>query len=250
MPNKFLNEVCEDPADMSMNVNVEEAWMPEPELMEAVPRRIVAYEEHPDRNRPNVPVFSGISGFLLVLGFALFGFSISGRGGNLPSGLVLVVVGIAGLVYFPYRLRLHLQRSEQLVERGTPVMARILSADNLSGDVYSRNVKYQVTIPGGELTHRSVNADDRTLPKRIPANVTALMDMQSGDCELYLALPYRAVPKPQVATPAPRATTTTPTQPTAASSNPTMGAVHAPVVPEIKREKPQDENKKTTETYE
>lgn len=235
---------------MSMNVNIEEAWMPEPELMESVPRRVAAFDDYPDLNRPNVPVMAGISGVLLLGGFVLFLLALLRKGGSLPIGLVLILVGVAGLVYFPYRLRMHLQRAEALVERGTPVMARILSADNLNGDTYARSVKYQITVPGGELVHREVNADDRTLPKRIPANVTAVMDLQSGDAELYLALPFRAVRKTQTApAPAPVVPPTPTPQPRPAASQ-SMGTIQAPVSPEIKREKPKEDTKKTTETYE
>ena len=61
-------------------------------------------------------------------------------------------------------------------------MARLLSADNLSGDTFARSVKYQVSLPGGELDHREVNIDDRVLPKRIPSNTTAVMGHGIGRC--------------------------------------------------------------------
>lgn len=242
---------------MSMNVNVEEVWMPDAELLEAAPRRIAPFEDYPDRNRPNVPVMGGISALLFVAGFALYGFAVSGHKGSIPGGISCLLVGALGLIYFPYRLRQHLSRSTHLVTNGSPVMARILSADNLNGDTYSRSVKYQVTIPGGELTHRQVNIDDRVLPKRIPANVTALMDMQTGDVELYYALPFRAVRKPQTV---PIAAYTSPivtadTRPTAQrpatpAAPQEMETIKVSEAPEIKREKPQEDTKKTTETYE
>jgi hypothetical protein len=236
---------------MSMNVNVEEVWMPEPELMEPTPRRMVPFEDYPDRNRPNVPLFGGISAFLVVLGFALISFAVSKRGGNIPAGAVSLGLGFVGMVFFPYRLRTHLQRATQLVEYGNPVMARLLSADNLSGDTYTRSVKYQVTIPGGELTHKQINVDDRVLPKRIPSNVTALMDMQSGDVELYCALPFRAVRKVQPApVAAPVESRTTTTQAATPAAPQAMETIATTPVPEIKREKPKEDTKKTTETYE
>lgn len=235
---------------MSMNVNVEEVWMPDAELMEPAPRRIVDYTDFPDRNRPNVPVMGGISSLILVVGFALYGFAVSGRGGSIPLGIVCLLLGAAGVIYFPYRLRQHLNRSSYLVAHGSPVMARILSADNLNGDTYSRSVKYQVTIPGGELTHKQVNVDDRVLPKRIPANVTALMDMKSGDVELYCALPFRAVRKPQVAPVASQEQRPLGQQQPAAAAPKAMETITVATAPEIKREKPQEDTKKTTETYE
>lgn len=221
---------------MSMNVNVDDAWVPEPELLEAAPRRIVSFEDVPDRNRPNVLVLGGVSGLLLVVGFGLFVVAITKHSFNAVLGLPLVLAGIAGLVYFPMRLRQHLARTEHLVTNGAPVMARILSADNLNGDTYARSVKYQVSLPGGDLDHREVNVDDRVLPKRIPSNVTALMDLKSGDVELYIALPFRAVPKPApvvVATQLPESASQRTPQ--------AMGTIAVSDAPEIKREKPKDE---------
>jgi hypothetical protein len=221
---------------MSMNVNVDEAWAPEPELLETAPRRIVPFEDVPDRNRPNVLVMGGVSGLLLVVGFALFGLGITKRGGSIPLGIPLMLAGIAGLVYFPWRLRQHLQRVEHLLTNGVPVMARILSADNLNGDTYARNVKYQVAVPGGDLSHREVNVDDRVLPKRIPSNVTALMDLSTADVELYIALPYRAVAKP-----APVIVQTQLPQSASQRTPQAMGTIAVSDAPEIKRDKPKDE---------
>jgi hypothetical protein len=89
-----------------------------------------------------------------------------------------------------------------LVRDGQPIMARIVSASNLTGDsVHGRSVTYLVTLPGGEVARREVNADERALPKGIPGNVTALLDpANTNDVELYCALPLRAVPR---AAPAP-----------------------------------------------
>jgi hypothetical protein len=84
-------------------------------------------------------------------------------------------------------------RAEHLVSYGVPVIARILSADNLTGDsTYARLVKYQVVMPGGEMAHRTVNADERLLPSRVPADATALMDVSTSEVELYCALPVKA----------------------------------------------------------
>ena len=232
---------------MSMNVNIDETWVPEPDLMQSAPRRIVSFIDYPDRNRPNVPLFSGIAGALLVIGFFLYLRAVTKQsGGNIPLSIPLMLAGFTGLVYFPFRLRQHLMRSEHLVTNGAPVMARLLSADNLNGDTYARSVKYQVSLPGGELGHREVNVDDRVLPKRIPSNVTALMDMSSGDVELYVALPFRAVAK------AVPATVAAAQQDVAQQAVPQeMGTIAASNAPEIKREKPKEESEKPKrETFE
>lgn len=234
---------------MSMNVNVDNAWVPEPELLEAAPRRIVPFEDYPDRNRPNVLLMGGISGVLLVAGFFLFGRYISKQSLSMPLMLLsipLMLGGVAGLVYFPWRLRQHLLRSEHLLTNGAPVMARILSADNLNGDTYARSVKYQVSLPGGDLDHREVNVDDRALPKRIPSNVTALMDLSTGDVELYIALPFRAVLKS-----APIVTAATTATPEPARQEPqAMGTISVADAPEIKRDKPKEETQPKRETFE
>lgn len=139
-------------------------------------------------------------------------------------------------------------RSEHLVTNGAPVMARLLSADNLNGDTYARSVKYQVSLPGGELGHREVNVDDRVLPKRIPSNVTALMDMSSGDVELYVALPFRAVAK---AVPASVAAAQAQQAAAQQAVPQEMGTIAVSNAPEIKREKPKEETQKPKrETFE
>lgn len=229
---------------MAMNINVDDAWVPELELMDAAPRRIIAFEDYPDRNRPNVLLLTGVAGVLLAVGFALFGLAITKRGGSIPLSIPLLLAGIAGLVYFPMKLRQHLARAEHLVTNGAPVMARLLSADNLNGDTYARSVKYQVSLPGGELAHRDVNVDDRVLPKRIPSSATALMDFSSGDVELYIALPFRAVAKS-----APRDLVAPVVAPVATPQE--MGTIRMANAPEIKREKPKDEsNEPKRETFE
>ena len=222
---------------MSMNVNVDDAWVPEPELLEPAPRRFVSFTDYPDRNRPNAPLYTGIAGASLVIGFFLYLRFVSNQsGGSLPLSIPLMVFGALGLVYFPFRLRQYQMRVEHLITNGAPVMARILSADNLNGDTYARSVKYQVSLPGGDMGHREVNVDDRVLPKRIPSNVTAVMDLNSGDVELYIALPLRAISKtvPTVAT-SPIA------QPAKVSVPAEMGTIAMSSAPEIKREKPKEE---------
>jgi hypothetical protein len=56
-----------------------------------------------------------------------------------------------------------------------------------------------ITLPGGDLVRREANADERALPKRIPANVTALLDLRTSEVELYCALPFRAIAPPEAA---------------------------------------------------
>lgn len=181
---------------MSTNVNVQETWTVEPELMEKPPRRTVA-SDYPDLNKPNAMLFYGIGGAVVVGGLVLLIVGLAGKNTLLTLLGILLAIGGGGLLgYMPIRVQRHLARGQHLAENGMPVMARILSADNLTGDsTYGRSVRYQVTLPGGDIVHRDVNVDERILPKRIPANVTALMDMNSGDVELYCALPMKVISK-------------------------------------------------------
>lgn len=205
-----------------MSTNIEEAWAPEPELREPAPRRLRP-SEYPDLNTPNVLVFTAVGAVLLLVGIALIVLGATGRG---TLFIVLgVLAGAAGgfaLALAPGRAAKLKARAERLVRDGQPIMARIVTANNLTGDsTHGRHVSYMVTLPGGEVVRRDVNADDRALPKRIPGNVTALIDPRNtGDVELYCALPFRAVARPEaVADPLAA-------QPAAAPAvGPTMGAV-------------------------
>jgi hypothetical protein len=208
-------------------------WTPEPELRDMPPRR-VGPSEYPDLNRPNGAVVLGVGAVLLAVGLGLFVTGMAGKGALFTIlGLVLAIAGTGLLVYFPTKIRAHTSRAEHLVSNGMPVIARIVSADNLTGDsTYGRAVKYQVALPGGEMVHRTVNADDRTLPRRIPGDSTALVDMQSGDVELYCALPFRAIPKGAPVTSVPHAApaaayvppSPAPATTTAAAATPTPAA--------------------------
>ncbi len=187
---------------MSNSPNVEEAWSPEPELRELPPRRVVS-SEFPDLNRPNMIAFLGGGGGGALVGIiAILAFQ------NVfvkALGIVLLLGGLALLALYPQKMKKHADRSRHLVENATPVLARIVAVTNMTGDSqFGRSVRYQVTLPGGEILHRDVNADDRALPKIIPGNVTALMDMHTTDVELYCVLPFRAYLKPQDAMTAPR----------------------------------------------
>lgn len=183
---------------MSMNINVQENWTMEPELAELPPRRVVL-SEYPDLNRPNPVVIYGAGGVLGIGGIVLLILGLTGSNVLYDVlGILIALVG-AGIVGFlgPYLIRRHLLRGEHLVKNGVPVMARLLSAENMSGDYrFGRSVTYQVALPNGEMMHRQVNADDRLLPRKIPANATALLDIESNEVELYCALPYRVQPNP------------------------------------------------------
>lgn len=195
---------------MPQNNTMDMGWTPEPELKDPPPRRVEA-SGYPDLNRPNVTLFVGIGIAAMAGGLILLIVGLSSKNSGLSfSGGVLAVAGALVVAIFPQRARAHDARAQHLVETGLPVIARVLSAENLTGSsTYGRVIKYQVTMPGGDLVHRQVNCDERALPKRIPADTTALVDMNSGDVELYCALPFRAALK-TVPAPAP-APTPTPT---------------------------------------
>ena len=207
---------------------VQESWEPEPELRDKPPRRITP-ADYPDLNQTNLTLFYAIGGVLLLVGLVLFFMGLTGKGiGFTLGGVVLALGGTAAFVVFPQKQRAHLARAENLVTNGIPVVARVLSSENLTGDsTYGRAVKYQVTLPGGEMAHRTTNADERALPKRVPGDTTALIDVASGDVELYCALPFRAVPKNPVAA------TTGPSDPfgsTIPMTAPTMASTVAPIM--------------------
>jgi hypothetical protein len=185
---------------MAPNVNVQENWNLEPELMESPPRRVAA-ADFKDFNRPNVTLFMALGGALVLIGIVVFALGMSAKKLHLDAiGFALTLLGVFLLVYIPYKARVHDARAENLVTNGLPVLARLLSADNVNNSPYMRSVKYQYTTPQGDVGHKDCNVDDRALPKRIPSNVTALLDMQTGDIELYCALPLKAVPKSAPAT--------------------------------------------------
>jgi hypothetical protein len=180
------------------DVNVQESWTMEPELSEPTPRRI-APSGYPDLNKPNSLLFQGIGAGLMIAGIILLAFGAS-RGLSLWTftGIAIAILGmVTAVLIVPSLNNRHIARVKHLAENGVPVMARVLSADNVGGDnSFGRMCKFQVTTPNGELTHRTTHADDRLLPRKIPGNVTALLDLQTGDVELYCALPFRAVPRP------------------------------------------------------
>lgn len=184
--------------------NLETSWSPEPELQENPPRRIEPVSDYPDLNKPNVVVYSAAGGALLLLGLIVSIMGMSGRGIVFTLlGLVLIGVGVVLFVLVPQKAKAHEERARNLVTNGRVFGANVLTSQNMTGDsTYGRSVRYQVVLPGGEMVHREVNADERRLPKRIPGTATVLMDPETGDAELYCALPFRALTRPGTA-PAP-----------------------------------------------
>ena len=176
-----------------MSTPTEDAWSPEPELRVPAPRRLQP-SDFPDLNAPNAAIYrlAGVTG--LALGVVLIFLGISQGPIFLILGVALLIAGAAAMILPPRKADQTRARAERLVREGQPIMARIVNSTNLTGDsAYGRTVSYMVTLPGGDLVRREVSADERALPKRIPANVTALMDFRTHEVELYCALPYRAV---------------------------------------------------------
>ena len=222
-----------------MSVNFDEQWVPEPELRETPPRR-TGPSEFPDHNRPKSTLFVAVAAVVLVAGLVVFILGAS-KGVNMQifAGVFAVLAGTAGTVFFPYMARRHDGRVERLVGFGVPAMARLLNAENISVDnIYGRRVTFQITHPSsGELLHRTTNADDRALPKRIPANVTALVDPETGYFDLYCALPIKAVTKMVAQTAKPAGTEApAPAEPTE------MGTLAAQPNPERIVRKPREED--------
>jgi hypothetical protein len=210
---------------MSPNVSVEEDWSPEPELRDMPPRRIERTDE-PDLNLPSVPFWVGLGSLFMVIGIVLLATAHGKLLFTIP-GILSFLTGVGCAILGPYNASRHQQRCEYLVTNGVPKMVRVITSDNLAGSPYKRSVRYQYIDLNGDVKHKDVNIDDRLLPKRIPANMTAVMDMNTGDIELYLALPHRAVSKTVVATPVviPATTATTPTTP-ATLSIPTVATTN------------------------
>jgi hypothetical protein len=192
--------------------NTENSWSPEPELQGNPPRRIEPVTDYPDLNKPNVAVYSAVGGALALLGLIVSILGMSGRGIVFTLlGLLLIGAGVVLFVLVPQKAKAHEERARNLVTNGRVFGANVLTSQNMTGDsTYGRSVRYQIVMPGGEMVHREVNADERRLPKRIPGIATVLMDPATGDAELYCALPFRAVTRPGTV-PAP-----TPPEPVAA----------------------------------
>ena len=212
-----------------MSTAMEEPWSPEPELREPPPRRIQP-SEFPDLNAPNVSMYRALGGALIAVGVILLVLGMSGRGAGMIVAAVVAVAGGALALTLPGRKAAQArERAERLVKTGRPIMARILSSANMTGSSqYGRTVTYMISLPGKEdPIRRDVNADERALPKRIPANVTALIDpANTNDAELYCALPFRAVAPAGAPAPDPLADL-----PTTVPAESQMGTVPADAAP-------------------
>jgi hypothetical protein len=178
------------------NVKIEDNWTIEPELGDTPPRRVLP-SDYPDHNQPPTTHLYAVAGLLLLGGFVLFILGLNGQGGMfIGLGIVLILLSLGAGYWVSQMGNKHLARTRYLAENGIPVMARILASDNMGTEGGTKRlVRYQVQLPGGEMAHRQVHCDDRALPRRIPASVTALWDADSGDVELYCALPFKVVPK-------------------------------------------------------
>ena len=182
-----------------MSTPTDDAWSPEPELRVPAPRRFQP-SEYPDLNAPNVGTFTlaGWAGLALGVVLLAVGFVGGVKIALIVLGIALVIAGATALTLPKQKAQAARERAERLVREGQPVMARIVTSVNLTGNSeFGRTVAYMITMPGGDLVRREANADERALPRRIPANVTALLDINSGEAELYCALPFRAIAPPE-----------------------------------------------------
>ena len=181
-----------------MSVSTEEAWIVEPELKDRPPRRIAA-AERVDYNKPSTQILTISSGAVIVTGLALFAAGLVMKQTALViAGVVVALGGIAGIVVFPGKGKAYETKVNRLVEVGIPVPARLLAAENRATEGGNqRFVKFQYQVPGqDEPRHGDTLVDYHALPKTIPSTVTALVDPDTFECELYIALPVKAIAKP------------------------------------------------------
>jgi hypothetical protein len=232
-----------------MSVSTEEAWIVEPELKDRPPRRVAA-ADRVDYNKPSTQVLTIASGAVIVTGLVLFvtGLVIK-QTGLVLAGVAVALAGVAGIVVFPGKGKAYDARVNRLVEVGIPVPARLLAAENRGSEGGNqRFVKFQYQVPGqDEPRHGDTFVDYHELPKTIPSTVTALVDPETFECDLYIALPVKAISKPldrtsQVAADAAAATPAS-TEMGAMSADPT-------VVVKRKVETAPEQNGEKRETYE
>lgn len=181
-----------------MSVSTEEAWIVEPELKDRPPRRIAA-ADRVDYNKPSTQILTISSGAVIVTGLALFAAGLVMKQTALViAGVVVALGGIAGIVVFPGKGKAYETKVNRLVEVGIPVPARLLAAENRGTEGGNqRFVKFQYQVPGqDEPRHGDTFVDYHELPKTIPSTVTALVDPETYECELYIALPVKAIAKP------------------------------------------------------
>jgi len=232
-----------------MSVSTEEAWVVEPELRDRPPRRIAA-ADRVDYNKPSTQILTISSGAVIITGLAVFAAGLVMKQSALViAGVVVALGGIAGIVVFPGKGKAYETKVNRLVEVGIPVPARLLAAENrgIEGG-NQRFVKFQYQVPGqDELRHGDTLVDYHALPKTIPNLVTALVDPETYECELYIALPVKAIAKPLDRT-AQAAVDTAEAKPTSTE----MGAMSADPAIVVKRkvETAPEQNGEKRETYE
>jgi hypothetical protein len=181
-----------------MSVSTEEAWIVEPELKDRPPRRVAA-ANRVDYNKPSTQALTISSGAVIVTGLALFAAGlVMKQAALIVVGVVVALAGITGIVIFPAKGKAYETKVNRLVEFGIPVPARLLAAENRGTEGGNqRFVKFQYQVPGqDEPRHGDSFVDYHALPKTIPSTVTALVDPETSECELYIALPVVAIAKP------------------------------------------------------
>ncbi|MFM7187605.1 MAG: hypothetical protein ACKO14_07275 [Armatimonadota bacterium] len=181
-----------------MSVSTEEAWVVEPELRDRPPRRIAA-ADRVDYNKPSTQILTISSGAVIITGLAVFAAGlVMKQFAFVIAGVVVALGGMAGIVVFPGKGKAYETKVNRLVEVGIPVPARLLAAENRGTEGGNqRFVKFQYQVPGqDEPRHGDTLVDYRALPKTIPSLVTALVDPETYECELYIALPVKAIAKP------------------------------------------------------
>ncbi len=232
-----------------MSVSTEEAWIVEPELKDRPPRRVAAADRI-DYNKPSTQVLTIASGAIIVTGLALFAAGLMMKQTLLViAGVVVALAGVAGIVVFPGKGKAYETKVNRLVEVGIPVPARLLAAENRGTEGGNqRFVKFQYQVPGhDEPRHGDTFVDYHALPKTIPSIVTALVDPETFECELYIALPVKAIAKPMD-----RTTQTAADTVDATPVSTEMGAMAADPAVVVKRkvETAPEDNGEKRETYE
>lgn len=232
-----------------MSVSTEEAWIVEPELKDRPPRRVAAADRI-DYNKPSTQVLTIASGAIIVTGLALFAAGLVMKQTLLViAGVVVALAGVAGIVVFPGKGKAYETKVNRLVEVGIPVPARLLAAENRGTEGGNqRFVKFQYQVPGqDEPRHGDTFVDYHALPKTIPSIVTALVDPETFECELYIALPVKAIAKPMD-----RTTQTAADTVDATRGSTEMGAMAADPAVVVKRkvETAPEDNGEKRETYE
>ena len=181
-----------------MSVTAEEPWTVETELRDQPPRRITQVDRV-DYNQPPTRMLTILSGAIILIGVALFFVALLQKQWTLMyGGIPLTLLGLLGVTLVPAHGAAYATKVNRLVEFGIPVPARLLAIENRGVEGGSqRFVKFQYQVPGvDEPRHGDSVVAYGALPKTIPSLVTALVDPETGVCELYMALPIMAIAKP------------------------------------------------------